>query len=177
MADRYGPIQVAPSGLLGFLNIKDRGKNPAQLLDEVQGGIDLGEWWLQTNREQISGLQLTVVGGSALGFRSWAGSGPLLVPQDQWWYVLNYSISCAGPVGAGDAIVSNPAFIYPIAVPQAYGFPGAVEGQSSLNGSYLRAVGPCWIPPGSEIGQWLGAINVAANISTGGSIAFARLPI
>lgn len=90
-----GPIQVPVPGLLGLLQLKNAGANPAVMLDEVQPGFDMLQFWLQNNQETT-----TFVPGVPFG--PGGRFQPAFGPFDEPRWIHNFSV--LAPLGAGDDI-------------------------------------------------------------------------
>jgi membrane protease subunit HflK len=87
-------INRQPTGWLGFLGIKNFGRNPEQVAGVLAPVWDYSEWYLQT------AAQFTNTAGSfnAVGFFA-----EFQVPTNEVWTV--HALSClAGPLGGGETI-------------------------------------------------------------------------
>lgn len=88
-----GPIQTLPSGLLGLLQLKQQGKNPSPLRDDVQSVTDLTQFWFQNQMRDVTldftGPHNTAVGPAANGSKAFA---TLQVPNGELWYVENFTV-------------------------------------------------------------------------------------
>lgn len=174
-----GPIQVLPPGLLGFLQIKNAGRNPDNLLSDLQPSLNLLEWYLNARATDA----LNIFGGN--GSVNAAGSGALLsltnwtVPNNTWLYVFEFTVVCS--LLAAESIRFAPMLLT---------FPG-IAGQSQLQTgpdyndvvtararrATATSYGPFWAPPGSQF-----AVNVldaltAGNIAVTGHLRATPLPV
>lgn len=95
-----GPIQQIPSGLLGFLQLKNNGANPSQLLDEVAPTLDWSRWTLET--AAVNYALGTAVGLLGLGL-STLNITPIVVPAREWWWCSSISVGLTAP-GAADQV-------------------------------------------------------------------------
>lgn len=93
------PINRIPQGLLSFFGLKSLGKNPEVLLDELRGVIDLKEWYLRTNAEQIRFTQQIVAGGLHPVSDPHIATGELVVPAGEWWYIHAATLVLFGQTG------------------------------------------------------------------------------
>lgn len=91
------PINRVPYGLLGFLGIKNGGRNPSTIADYVQPAWDLSELYLQTNSEFFS------VGGSvnALGYNVGFSSSTAEVTWVHGFSVLSSTLTAGQSLIAG----------------------------------------------------------------------------
>lgn len=91
-------INRAPQGLLGLLDLKTQGDNPAQLAAFVQATLELRDFYaLQTRATLSQASTLTGLGITTGVFPN------LLVPQGELWLVS--ALTCqlsAPPLGAGE---------------------------------------------------------------------------
>lgn len=84
-------INRSPNGLLGFLGIKNGGRNPQQLTEILQGNYQLNELYDANNPIWDVNTQLGVaVAGSYVAFTP---------PDNNVWKVLQYSAFVAAPAG------------------------------------------------------------------------------
>jgi hypothetical protein len=158
------PINRIPWGLLGFLGIKNGGRNPSALADFVQPGWDLGELYLQTNSEFFSTAGAVNALGYNVGFSS-------ALAEVTW--VHGYSVVTA-TLGAGQALngcimVADQNGITGV----AYGpirDPGAVG-----NRLLLALERPVILSPGQQIGFYISSI-AAGPINYTTQIRVSRLP-
>jgi hypothetical protein len=157
-----GPIQVIPPGLLGLLNLKNSGRLPNILLDEVQPGIDLEPWWLRANL-LLAGLSSDSLAiGTYNNFQPFtAGAGAITVPQNQWWFVEWYSASFT-TVNQATGIDLALRF-------QSLGTPqwtplGAIDPEAAIinNARFNLVAKGFWAPPGSDIGYCVSSVAVGA---------------
>lgn len=165
MAQPSGPIQVIPPGLLGLLNLKNMGRLPDVLINEVQPGIDLQEWWLRANLiNQPAPSTDSLVAGSYNSFRSFtAGAGAIQVPDREWWFVEWYTASFTA-AGAGNSATSiDLALEFQQAGVSRWTPLGCVEpAQAILNNARWQLVAKSfWVPPGSELGFCVSSVATA----------------
>lgn len=92
-------INRQPTGILGFLGIKNFGRNPEQVAGVLAPVWDYSEWYLQTNAQFTN----AAVSFTAVGFFA-----AFQVPTNEVWRV--HTLSClAGPLAAAETIRIHPA--------------------------------------------------------------------
>ena len=105
------PIQVIPPGLLGLLQIKSNGRRPGILADQVQGNIELRDWYMTARRVDnfaLFGGAMTTgnVPTASPGGHAFNVAGvPCVVPPGQIWWVEQFS--GFGALAAADTIRFN----------------------------------------------------------------------
>jgi len=89
-----GPIQPNPLGLLGLLDLKVLGRLPDELAGFVQPTLDAGPFYLNGRSEQSTAFvhSITLTTGT-VGFSEFS-PGTLRVPDDEVWYVHDYTVRC-----------------------------------------------------------------------------------
>lgn len=112
----FGPIQVIPPGLIGFLNLKHAGEAPHSLLAEYRPIIDTTEWLYQADALDWvasvgSGAQaqrtFNAIGGGGAAFAT-AGGTALQVPTNQMWWIHELTVVAA--TAAGEALTASLAW-------------------------------------------------------------------
>lgn len=93
------PVNRIPQGFLEFFGLKSLGKNPDIMLDEVRPNVDLTEWYLRTNAEQIfdswqAGNTYPVKGDPFEPFAT-----TFEVPAGEWWYIHACTMTVYAPAG------------------------------------------------------------------------------
>lgn len=174
------PIQQLPTGLLGLLQLKNLGKNPSVLLDDVRPIVDMLPLWLMTSASQDPNGHSSVLntgGGSARGF----ATNPLLVPQDETWFVHRYHVGASFDLAAADVLKNLcPVAIWNSAGPLLWNSLVRVglDCASDLASSAQPVVG-CggfWLPPGSELGFTFAHATTATSITVFGNAFVTRMP-
>jgi len=175
-----GPLQVIPAGLLGFLQLKNAGQNPRDLVDSVQPTFDLWRHYLASYGEIWNQASTFIQAGpvGAVGFGAF-NTLPIVVPTQQWWYVHSYNVRVV--VAAGDT------YRYQCAYRTNQLSTAHVEIADS--GNVVTADAATWdpnktfrdflVPPGTEFGIWATLLTVSgANSGTFiPTLRFTRLPI
>ncbi len=173
-----GPIQALMPGFLGLMNLKTMGVQPNRLQDEIQAGMDAEPWFLRGALENwTTASSRTMAPGSYNSIAQYT-AGDITVPDGEWWWVERYSVSVvAGALGA--VVFAAPAF-------QIFGGASAPQfllGSSvgvditTSNPSALMGGENFWVPPGSNLGFWLGQV-VGGNVTFAvAGLRFSRLPV
>lgn len=93
MGDGIGPIQAYPAGLLSLLSLKQFGRNPSQLSNEVVPTLQTTDWYLQSAVEYVAGVQIALLAldRQALG---------VTIPNGEIWYI--HSIGGEANLGAAE---------------------------------------------------------------------------
>jgi len=81
------PIQAYPPGFMSLLSLKNMGKLPDTLLENVQATFDLESWYLRGANQVLNPLISGVATG---GLQSQAVLGP--VPEGELWFVQHFAI-------------------------------------------------------------------------------------
>lgn len=181
-----GPLQVIPPGLLGFFNLKSLGQNPSMLDDLVSPTIELREWYMQAQMidyVNATGLTMTKTRTtiSPVGFLTWdlvGGVVPGLVPDNEWWWVENYTIYAQVPAVAGEGCTWSCAYISPSGGAIQVYQTGLERGHSATAAQATRPscfARQFWVPPGATLGLNLMANTSAGGITYQGAVRLARL--
>jgi hypothetical protein len=168
---QWGPIQLIPPGLLGLLQLKNIGKNPSQLLDEVRPIMDILPMWYEAVAEELSGFSRTPVTGNN-GFASW--TVPQIVPQGEIWWVMQYTV-VTSEMGVGDSGQFGVGWQLP-SVNHTY----AVGDISAINSGVGRCIAhgeQFFLPPGGELLWFTNDVVNATAFTLNGFARIARLPI
>lgn len=174
-----GPIQLIPPGLLGFLQVKNQGRNPQLLPNTLQPTMDLLTWLMEARAETT--VATVDVAPAAIGFTPYTTPAAVVVPSEEYWYVHDYTIqnntaliatstvsfACAWRIVTG-ALFSQ----FGVGVPQPL-----LNGVAGGRGGFAFAEFPFFLPPGAEMGIRVIANEAAANITYQGNVRFTRLPI
>ncbi len=167
-----GPIGVYPLGLLGFLNIKNVGQYPKVLPDTVQCTLDTFDWLMQTqsiwNYQQSQLARTSGQDGFAL-----FTTNPISVPQNEWWFVENFTAYSA--LGAGDSISLAP--MYQMQNALSFHRTGEADNAAGPDGACAAFAENFWLPPGAGLGIFVRGVTTAGSIQINGSIRYTPLPI
>lgn len=173
--DNFGPVQLVPPGLLGFLNLKSSGDNPHSILAEYRPAIEMRDWLLQARQEDINFTNNVLVTGN-LGTRLFLNNAPI-VPQGEWWFVHNVAMFTgllpAGDIigGAIDWVVGNPANYAVHIVGNQQTFTGAAN-----RVALWRSDRGFFMPPGAQLGLYVTDAVFAVNGNPAGWAQITRLP-
>jgi len=170
-----GPIQVIPPGLLGFLQLKSLGQNPDALLTDYRPTIEMRDWLFEANAENVFGGLSVATGGDTSAFFS-----PLamVVPANEYWWVLNYTVTSALLVAGDtvhmlDCIFANPILGTQNVFQLSQQTPRDITG---INRFARVHTGGFFVPPGSELGFGY-TVTAAVTVAFTGFLRFLRLPI
>lgn len=155
--DRWRPIQTQAQGLLGFLQLKNAGRNPEFLPDEITSVLELREWFWETNRTNQT------VPFSATFIPAATGTGSfdvLTVPPGEYWAVLD--VDCAANTGAGQALTARIEYREPGT--RTYGLSDyIVKAANDIRRfSMARSSRIPILPPTTVVGLHIAAITTAA---------------
>lgn len=157
------PINRIPQGFLDFFGLKSLGRNPEVLLDEVRPSLDMTEWYLRTNAEQMRGFTTHTAPFIAFGDPF---DGPIFtVPPGEWWFVHAATLVVFGQVGAvwrqpGIMTVRNsqPSQYFEALV--STNMTDAADGTSPVNSHATFSARPrVWLPPNTQIGTCFAYID------------------
>jgi len=180
-----GPIQVAPPGLINLLQLKSSGYNPDAMRQDVQPTVDLEEWWLRAQAQNITTRYRQSVAGATAVNGFFAALSPGLVnlgPGPRaWWYIHTLSVIY---VAAAAVTFVNTGFALR-GGPQPAG--GAADQSWLLPGRYIPAMGAAnlteidtisgfWLPPNGIVGAYVGATTGAFELDVLGC-RYTELPI
>lgn len=94
----WRPIQPTATGFLSLLGLKNLGRNPDALLDELRPGIDMNRWYLNGG-EVVRGTadSWLVASGELTGFFAVGslpitGGGAITVPANELWWVEDVDV-------------------------------------------------------------------------------------
>lgn len=164
------PIQTQPRGLLGFLQLKNMGQNPAVLPETLQSVLELREWLWETNAESVPS---TINGVAFIPAATAVGNYVVLaVPNDEAWALLD--CTCTPVTGVGQAITFRLIYL-DMNAPQgtAYGISDYLaKGASDISALAMpRSFRIPIIPPGGRLGIQITAITAAAADFAGSFVA------
>lgn len=156
------PIQIFPSGLLGFFGIKNGGRNPQELAQLLSPTVELLPWYLATRRETISGVQIGVTGLNTYSF-----GGP---PQNEAWYVHYAGIRATTAIAAGATWAGRMALAIPTAAGTTIVSVGDGPARVGQAGEFasVEPARDVWVFPNE-------AIVLAGEVSTGAPAFDVRL--
>jgi len=137
-------INRVPAGLLALLGSKVGGINPALLADQVIPTIDFSRFYL------AGSLERSTVSGNIAAVGLFAST--LVVPENEFWVVDQYTLSAGAALGAGQALQVAPCYLYSLAGSTRalqVGQPSLLAGVGDLP---TAGSGGFIVPPGSTLG-------------------------
>lgn len=159
-----GPIQVAPPGFLGFLQLKNMGQNPSILPDTYQATIECRDWLFRGNQLYKTGTNTVATAGS--GFLAMA-SGALAqpVPDGEWWYVHELNAECDA-LPAGDKLSIRAAYQDQVnsglATTTIVGDVGRIDQVTTVITTPCSVARDFFVPPTTRLGLWVEWAQIAA---------------
>lgn len=163
-----GPIQTSPAGLLGLLNLKNLGKNPAQLEDAIQPVLEFLDMYLATGYERVQSTAQAVAQGTNVT--------DLVVPQNEVWFVRHVSIDY-GVLGAGAALIWTPAYrpgaqlhVFPLGAFQRNAYAATESARNAV--TFER---PLVAMPSTAFGAYCHAVTLPQNFTCSVLITRARI--
>lgn len=155
-----------PLGFLGLVGAQNFGENPREIAYFVQPTIDIGEQYLVTSQELLSGS----AGGAVAGFNAFIPD--FVVPVGEVWRLLAFSVSVA--TGAGVSCTFG-ASVRPTAGvnPRMTLSDGRDIAASRTEWKLATAV-PIWLPPGYQLGVEIQNL-AGGNPGYSGQVIFSRL--
>jgi len=183
-----GPIQVGPPGLLGFLQLKNQGRNPRELVDSFQPTLDLWRHYLDAYAEfdNIAWTFTLTAGGEYHQFSVPTSGGVSLGPDNsEYWWVRGITVNSAllpratdriqMQIGVRGALAS--AGIVMVGDKNADEQQAAVVAPAPTNWMYTCHARGFLVPPASQIGVFVNANLPVTNCQLDARISYTRLPI
>lgn len=172
-----GPIQTQAQGLLGFLQLKNAGRNPDALLETVQPSLDLRDWYFNSVAETLISQSEAVAGGFN-GNALLATPGGQ-VPSNEFWYVHFFAM-VTGTMAATDSLSMAPAMQWSPNIGGAVTLEGGTLGAAPLAGSAAGrtqsvVVRNFWVPPGAIFAMCIGECISATSVSVASRVWGTRL--
>jgi hypothetical protein len=155
-------VNRLPLGLLSFLGIQNGGKYPDTLLSALAPVLDLGDQYVNTNREYLT---------ASVAVNALASSTFHTVPTGQWWYVSHSSLFTA-TLGAGQAYGGVLSLLDAAGIVTTM-LSGSVPAVSGAGAVFVNQARNFWAGPGERIGVYTTHL-AAGPVNTGVSLAFAR---
>lgn len=174
MVDQYipPPINRLPLGLLSLLGIKNGGRYPQSLGQQLAPCFELLGWYLQSNSQSLS-LNGNV---TAVGFNAnwWT------VPVGQTWAVLSTVVNSAAALGAGVTVGFTGAWIRSalqvLPSPLTQVSPSYTVGAVAVAMSNPAGACVTLVPPGGVIGVYAHAL-VAGPVNTTMTIQYVPMDL
>lgn len=172
------PIQVIPPGLLGFLQLKNSGRNPTIFPDELTPTLELFRWYMAAREIELDpALSGINVANGAVGFTVYAPNA-IVVPANQMWWVREYSIQ-TGALNAADTVSFQPAWANSTVGVLSVHLEG--DNLPPLTGTAVTRKGfasarDFFLPPGSQLGIAIGANETAGTVAYSAALRYVVLP-
>jgi len=146
-------INRQPTGWLGFLGIKNFGRNPATAADVLAPTWDLADLYLSANRQFVSGA----ISLNAIGTFPAAG-----VPAGQVWYVHGFA-AITNILAVGNTLQYQ-VMLYNVALGNAVPIAGTGPAAAVTAGSNAIAAlqSPIILQPGEALGVYVTGFAGAA---------------
>lgn len=150
----WGPLQITPPGFLGFLNLKNEGKNPREIPEDLTPTIELRNWYLNATAQAMSATNATVsLLNNQDGF-ALPSAGNIVVPSGEWWYVHSMLVWAVLPAAVTEFLAMSPAWVEPnnfidfeVLSPPA----PLLQGVAGATRRYFNTARDFWVPPGSAL--------------------------
>lgn len=173
----WRPIQAQPAGLLGFLQLKNAGRNPEQLSETLLPTMDLVQWYLESDVRLNTGATAALASGT-LG-QQLTTTTTQVVPSNEQWILRGISIGA--DLVAGDAISAAPIIRDPTLGQFRLLGPFAADGVYADNAQFRAA----WNPngdiviarPGTRFGAYTKRFLVAAPTLINCYVVYTPMPV
>lgn len=157
------PVNRQPTGLLGYFGIKNGGRNPQHLSEELSPGLDLLDWYLNTAPQFAQTAGTTAAGVSAI---------TVSPPQGEAWFVTHYGVWC--DTGVGETV--GALFIIRFDFTNNVTIPVTDSINCPASSTTVRALGgPQWLMPGEKLGY--GAWTVVGTVDIYTFVRYTILPL
>lgn len=180
MAAPSGPIQTIPKGLLGLLQLKSRGQMPDVLNGNVQPSVDMLHMWLQASAEVPLGVFAVALAAGTVGQQVFSPT-PLLIPENEIWYVHHYTVVALCPASTDAAYNFQPMIRYTrlgtILWVGLTEFGSTVQGAAAGARRAAITARDFWAPPGSELGFFSGGIDTAGSLTFTATARITRMQV
>lgn len=101
-------VNRLPPGLLDLLGIKNGGKNPGSLVDQLMPVLEMRDWYMTQTAAAVSAAGSAAI--NAAGTYTTTGT-TLTVPAGEWWYITDFS--CIVDASATSAFSAQGFWLYP----------------------------------------------------------------
>jgi len=174
-----GPLNVIPPGFLGFLQLKNFGKNPSEVPEVIAPTFDLLKWYLQAEARPMAGTDATRALTNDLDGFVALTTATITVPDGEWWYVHSVYLYANLPAAATEVFAASPAwfnvntFQGEVLCP-----PGAlITGVAAATRRYFTVAKDFFVPAGSQFGAYVVTCETATSINVGLNGRITVLPI
>lgn len=171
-----GPVQLIPPGFLGFMQLKNSGRLPSELVDQINPTFSMLDWYMQANAETVSASTsgITTGGTGDVQFPT------LVAPDDQYWWVIAAELHMAASAGVGDR--SSFGFVIVDTQNQRFAPDWQQPWDGSIAATAATPVAPIafasrfFVPSGCGVRMFLSSLLTAANQTATLSMRIVRLP-
>ena len=185
-----GPIQLAPPGLLGFLQLKVGGQNPRELNESIAPTFEMWRHMLDAYAT-FDGIDWYYQLPAAAEYRGTivplnGGAGAALeVPSHEYWWVKAFTLNSAALAKATNCIQMKPVVLHaPYGAGTGYELLNEGNG-AQVSSAYAQPITTqIWTagaygflaPPGARLAAFVNAIVSAATPITA-RVCYSRLPV
>lgn len=180
----FPPLNVMPEGLLGFLQLKNGGRNPQHLGVDLAPVLDLLAWYQNTNSQEVQLLADTINVSTPSGFLPWTGTVPSIPNwpagsyDNEYLLILEYEVSWSLPVSGDTADFAPAASIAESNLALPTYLSGYTTGSSVARAGSRALARPFWLKPGGNLNlRTFGVVTAAGGIAVGGRIRYCRLKV
>lgn len=156
------PIQAFGPGFLNLMYLKNMGRMPDTLLDDVQGVLAMEPWYLRGARRDIDGtIVRNVAAGTAPQRDDYGAADPdFVVPENTWRYIHEITLYAEQTVTTGNEFVSEVFFSFTAPPPATWWYRASDIVQflplpAAPAAAGDRVLAPCardfWLPPGARL--------------------------
>lgn len=142
----WRPIQTAAPGLLSLLQLKNLGKNPDVLLEEVRPTLEMVPWWLRGDSIPVYEAAISAATSELLS------PAVLATAQNEWLYIHSLTgwwtaVTNPSPAGSGVELrITEVGSGNPI-----YRGPWVPGADINTIGSATATLRDFWVPPGYQV--------------------------
>lgn len=162
-----GPINLIPPGVLGFLQLKNFGKNPTEFPEVLAPTFDLLKWYLSGESRQMAATDTSLAMATNVGGFQRLTTAPIIVPATEWWYVHSVFLRAQLPAAVTEFFSGAPCWFNPNTFNpnELLCEPGAIiQGVAATDRTYFTVARDFWVPPGSEFGAFVLTCQSATTI-------------
>jgi len=184
------PLSKAPDGLLGTLDLKSLGRNPAALSDVLDTSIDPLEFYLLRNRLCVAGsgpfsavnvaISLSAVTPPSSRYMPVGGNGNFTVPPDEVLRIKSLCVLTTRAAADAALTLEYTVFIRRPLANVTVGIGSAIFGpHPATDLSFIQPVPltqPLWLGPGDQLRLVPSTTQTAAGSSSGLQIDMDSVP-
>lgn len=175
-----GPLNVIPPGFLGFLQLKNFGKNPAEVPELISPVFDMLRWYFAGEARPMATTDASRAVTTDLDGFIALTTATITVPDGEWWYVHSVYLYANLPAAVTEFFAGAPAWF------NANTFQGEVmasqpisimQGVAGSTRRYFSVARDFFVPPGSQFGAYISTCETATSINVGLNGRITVLPI